>query len=277
MASGGWCSRVDSRWLTAYGPLVRAQVRSQAQYRASFVIDVAGSVLFGVLDVVAVFVLFRVSKTLAGFTFADVFLMTALANCAFAIADLLVGNVERLRVYVRSGLLDAVLVRPLGVLTQLAVMDVAARRVGRVVVAVGVLIVAAVNAGLALTAARLVLLVVAPAAGAVIFSAVFVGTASVAFWLIESGELGNALTYGGHDFTAYPMPIYGTVFRRLLAYGLGFAFVAYYPALALLDRRDPLGAPAGLGYASPLVAALVAAAAGLCWRRGVRHYRSTGS
>ena len=73
------------------------------------------------------------------------------------------------------------------------------------------------------------------------------------FWWTESGELGNALTYGGHDFTAYPMPIYGTVFRRLLAYGLGFAFVAYYPALALLDRTDPLGAPAGLGLGRLLV------------------------
>src|SRR5262249_34635874 len=117
----------------------------------------------------------------------------------------------------------------------------------------------------------------APAAGAVIFSAIFVGTASVAFWWIESGELGNALTYGGHDFAAYPMPIYGAVFRRLLAYGLGFAFVAYYPGIALLDRTDPLGAPAALGYLSPLIAAMAAGAAGLAWRSGIRHYRSTGS
>jgi ABC-2 type transport system permease protein len=65
--------------------------------------------------------------------------------------------------------------------------------------------------------------------------------------------------------------------RRLFAYGLGFAFVAYYPALTLLDRRDPLGAPAHLGYASPLIAVVAAAAAGLLWRTGIRHYRSTGS
>ena len=110
-----------------------------------------------------------------------------------------------------------------------------------------------------------------------IFSAVFVGTAAVAFWWIEAGELGNALTYGGHEFAAYPLPIYGAVFRRLLAYGLGFAFVAYYPALALLDRADPLGAPALLGYLSPVVASIAVLAATLLWRAGVRHYTSTGS
>ena len=50
-----------------------------------------------------------------------------------------------------------------------------------------------------------------------------------------------------------------------------------YPALALLDRRDPLGGPALLGYAAPLVAAGAVAVAALVWRVGVRHYRSTGS
>ena len=78
-------------------------MRSQAQYRASFAIDVAGSVAFGILDVVTVVALFRVSRTLAGFTFAEVFLMTALASTAFALADLAVGNVERLQFYVRTG------------------------------------------------------------------------------------------------------------------------------------------------------------------------------
>jgi ABC-2 type transport system permease protein len=268
---------VGSGRLRAYLQLVLAQARGQAQYRTSFAIDVAGSVGFGLLDLVLVVVLFRVSRTLAGFTFPEVFLMAALANCAFATADLLVGNVERLRVYVRSGQLDTVLVRPLGTLPQLAAVDLALRRVGRVAVGIAVVTIAAVHAGLAPTPLHLVLLIVTPVAGSVIFAAAFVATASVAFWWIESGELGNAMTYGGHDFSVYPIAIYGPAFRRLFAYGLGFAFVAYYPTLALLGRADPLGAPVFLGYASPLVAVLAAIAAGWLWRLGVRHYNGTGS
>ena len=230
--------------LIAYGHLLWAQVRGQAQYRVSFAIDLVGSVAFGLLDVVTVIVLFRVSRTLAGFAFAEVFLMTALASCAFALADLLVGNVERLRFYVRTGLFDAVLVRPLGALIQLVAMDVAPRRVGRIAVGIALVGFAAAQAGIALTPGRLALLVVAPIAGAVIFSAVFVATAAVAFWWIESGELGNALTYGGPRFHRVPdRQSTAPLFRRLFAYALGFAFVAYYPALALLDRRDPLGRP----------------------------------
>jgi viologen exporter family transport system permease protein len=268
---------VADRTLTAYCRLLGAQVRSQSQYRASFAADVVGSLLFGVIDVASVVVVFRVTPTLGGFGFAEVFLMTALAGCAFATADLAVGNVERLRQYVRSGLLDSLLVRPLSALAQLAVMDVATRRVGRVAFGVAMIVVAVAHASVPLTAARLALLVVTPIAGAMIFGAVFVASATVAFWWIESGEIANGLTYGGLSFTQYPITIYGTLFRRLFAYAVGFAFVAYYPTLTLLERADPLGAPAILGYASPAVAIAVVTAAGLTWRAGVRHYRSTGS
>jgi ABC-2 type transport system permease protein len=218
-----------------------------------------------------------VTPTLGGFGFAEVFLMAALASCAFATADLAVGNVERLRQYVRSGLFDALLVRPLSSLAQLMAMDVATRRVGRVAFGVGVLILAVANGPVELTPLRLALLTVTPIAGAVIFGAVFVATATVAFWWIESGEIANGLTYGGLNFTQYPITIYGALFRRLFAYAIGFAFVAYYPTLVLVDRPDPLGAPAFLGYAAPVIAVVAAVAAGLVWRTGVRHYRSTGS
>src|SRR5205814_7586010 len=120
-------------------------------------------------------------------------------------------------------------------------------------------------------------IVLSPLYAAVYFMGIFVGGATVAFYWIESGEFANAFTYGGRTFSMYPVSIYSGLFRRVFAYGLGFAFVAYYPALTLLGRPDPLGAPAHLGYASPLIAAAAAAAAGLVWRTGVRHYRSTGS
>ena len=266
-----------SATLTAYRHLVSAQVRSQTQYRASFVADVIGSIMFGVFDVASVLVLFRVTPVLGGFGFAEVFLMTALAGCGFAAADLVVGNVERLRQYVRTGLFDALLVRPLSSLAQLAAMDVATRRVGRLAFGAVMIVVAAANAPVPLTPTGLALLVLTPIAGAMIFGAIFVATATVAFWWIESGEIANGLTYGGLAFTQHPITIYGALFRRLFAYGIGFAFVAYYPTLAFLDRPDPLGAPRLLGYASPAVAVVAVLLAALMWRTGVRHYRSTGS
>lgn len=257
--------------------LLRGQARSLTSYRASFALDLSTNVFATVMDVLTVLVLFRVSRTLGGFTFPEALLMVGLSSCAFAVADLTVGNIERIKLYVRTGLLDAVLVRPLGALPQLLLMDLPLRKVSRCVFALCVLGYAVATAGVDWTPARVLLLVAAPLAGVVFFGSVFVVSAAVAFWWVETGELGHAFTYGGRDFTTYPITVYSGWFRRLFAYGMGFAFVSYYPALALLGRADPLGLPDPAGYATPLVAAVAAAVATLVWRTGIRHYRSTGS
>jgi ABC-2 type transport system permease protein len=170
-----------------------------------------------------------------------------------------------------------VLVRPLAVLPQLLLTDLPLRLLGRVAVGAGTLVAALVLAPIEWTVARLGLAVLAPLAGVVFFAAIFVAAASVAFWWIESGEVANSLTYGGRELTSYPLTVYGGLFRRVFGLGLGFAFVAYYPALALLGRPDPLGLPGWVGWLSPVVALAVAMLAALVWRVGVRHYRSTGS
>ncbi|MPZ25300.1 MAG: ABC transporter permease [Micromonosporaceae bacterium] len=263
--------------MTPYRHLLRGQVRAQTAYRASFVVNLVSNVWATVADVLTVLVLFRVTTSLAGFSLAEALVMVGLSACGFALADLAAGNIERLRHYVRTGLLDALLVRPLRALPQLLLMDIGLQRLSRVGVGAAVLVAALVAAPVEWTPARLALAVLAPLAGALFFSAIFVAGATVAFWWVESGELANSLTYGGKDLTAYPMTIYGPAFRRVFGFGLGFAFVGYYPALALLGRPDPLGLPGWVGWVSPAVAAPAVGAAALLWRVGIRHYRSTGS
>lgn len=260
-----------------YLALLRGQARAQAAYRISFTIDLATNVIATVLDVLAVLVLFRVSRTIGGFTLRETLVMVGLSSCAFAVADLTVGNIERIKLYVRTGLMDAVLIRPLGALPQLLLMDLPLRKISRALFGGVVLATALHLAPIRWTPGRVVLVPVALLGGVLFFGAIFVATASVAFWWIESGEIGNAFTYGGRDFTTYPMNVYGGWFRRVFAYGLGFAFVAYYPALALLGRADPVGLPPWVGYAAPGVAVIAATVAAAVWRVGIRHYRSTGS
>lgn len=260
-----------------YRHLVRAQVRGQAAYRASFTLDLAGNALIPVIDVLVILALFRVTRTVGDFSAYEVLSMFGLSATSFALADLAVGNIERMRIYVRQGLFDAVLLRPLSALGQLVALDFTIRRISRVIVALVVLGVALSRVDIDWTAGRVALVVLAPLFGALFFGAVFVMTATVAFWWIDSGEFANAFTYGGRDFTSYPVTVYSGLFRALFAYCLGFAFVAYYPALAVLGHPDPLGAPAWVAWSSPVVSIVALVLASIVWRFGVRHYRSTGS
>lgn len=263
--------------VTAYRRMLTAQVRSMIQYRASFAIDLSTQTAFTVLDIVAVLVIFRVTPSLGGFDLKQVLLISALAASGFAMADLLVGNVERLRHYVRTGLLDAVLIRPLSALGQLLVLDFAPRRLGRVLFSAGLLTTVLAVSDIDWTPSRVLLLVITPVCATVFFSSVFVLTACVAFWWIDSGEFANSLTYGGRDFTSYPLNVYDGLFRRIFGFALGFGFVGYYPALGILGIPDPLGMPSYFVWGGPVAAAVAALLASLAWRTGLRHYKGAGS
>jgi ABC-2 type transport system permease protein len=263
--------------LAPYLRLFVSQTRGQAQYRTSLWLDLVGSVLMGMLDLVAVVVLFRAGGRVAGFTTAEALVVASIATIGFAVADLVVGNMDNIRTLVRTGRMDAVLLRPLGAFGQLVAMDFQPRRAGRLMVAVALLPVAASWAGVEWTATRLAVVLVAVLGGALLFGAIFTGTGTVAFWWIDSGEFGNSFTYGGRDFSTYPVGIYGSVFRRIFAYGFGLGFAGYYPALLVLDRADPLGAPGWFGWLPPAIGVVACVAAAVLWRAGIRRYRSTGS
>jgi ABC-2 type transport system permease protein len=263
--------------IAVYRHLLAAQVRSQTAYRTSFLIDLATQAMAPAIDLLAVLAVFRVTRTIGGFDAVEVLIMFGLSATAFALADLAVGNIEKIRDYVRRGLLDAVLVRPLSVLGQLLAVDFTLRRFVKIAVGILVLGLSCAHAGIAWTPTRVGMVVIAPMAGAVFFGAVFVASATVSFFWIDSSEFANGFTYGGRDFTSYPITVYSGLFRRLFAFSFGFAFVAYYPALILLGRPDPLGLPAWVSWSSPAVSVVAAGAAALVWRFGVRHYRSTGS
>jgi ABC-2 type transport system permease protein len=260
-----------------YAVLLRTHVRARAQYRFSFWIDMAFNVASLGADLLSLLVMFAVADNLGGFTRPQVLVMFGFAGVGFTLADLAVGNIEKLRGYVRTGMLDTVLIRPLGVLGQLLAMDFGVRRIGRLLYSMAILGVALGLAGPHWTVAKAAMLMLAPIAGAALFGSIFVATSVVAFWWIESGELGNIVTYGGRDFTSYPTAIFTGWFRRIFGFLLGMGFIAYYPALFVLDLPDPIGLPRWAGWLSLLIAPVAVAAATLVWQVGVRHYRSTGS
>ena len=261
----------------AYAALVRSRIAAQASYRSSFAIEVAAQVLLAIVEFAEVYVVFHQVRSLGGFSFAEVTLMFALATTAFGLADAAVGHVDELPHYVRTGQLDAFLLRPLSALGQLISSDFALRRLGRVATSLVILVIALVAVDVDWSPGRALLLLVTPVAGAVIFGSVFVASSALAFWLVEATEFANALTYGGNYLSSFPFTVFGDAIRRFFTFAVPAAFVAYLPALALIGRSDPLGLPEWLSCAGPIAACVSVAMASVIWRTGVRRYVGTGS
>jgi len=256
--------------------LVSAQVRSQLQYRISFVLDLVGAFLISFVDFLAVLVIFHNVLRLGTWNVHEVALLYALSTISFAFTDLLVGHLDQFPLKIRDGNFDILLARPRGTLFQVVASDFQLRRLGRAVQGVAVLVFALDGLQLHWTVGRLAMLLVTIPSAVVIFGSVWVVGSCLAFWTTDGGEFTNAFTYGGTFLAQYPIDILSSWLRRFLAYIVPLAFVAYFPALYILDKPDPLGLPRALEFAAPFVALAGVGVARTAWRFAVRHYRSAG-
>lgn len=263
--------------LRIYRRLVAARVRAQLEYRASFTLVMIGSGVVTFLDFVELVVIFRLIPAMAGWSLHEVAFLYAITSFAFAFVDLVIGHLDRLPQMIRTGAFDAILVRPLGSLLQVVSTDVAMRRLGKAIQGVAVFAFALSGVDVDWTAGRVLMVPVMVASAAVIFGGIWVAGSTISFWVVDSIEAVNTVTYGGNYMTQHPLGIYPSWLRRSLAFVVPLAFVNYFPSLFVLGKEDPLGFPGWVRFLSPAVAVACLIVARAAWRNAVRHYRSTGS
>ena len=261
-----------------YFRYVAVSLRSQMQYRASFVMLTMGHFLVTGIEIVGIWALFERFGTLRGWRLEEVALFYGIVNVGFAIAEATARGFDMFPAMVKSGDFDRVLLRPRSAALQIAARHLQLMRIGGLAQGLVVLLWAAAALEVAWTPARAGLAVAAILAAAALFYGLFVAQATLAFWTIETLELMNTVTYGGTETAQYPLSIYRPWFRKFFTFVVPLACVAYFPVLAILGRGDPVVAPAvWFRWCAPLVGVVFLGAALQAWRFGVRHYRSTGS
>ena len=260
-----------------YFRYIGISVRSQLQYRASFILQAAGQMAVTGIEFLGVWALFQRFGGLRGWSIGEAAVFYGLINLSFALADAFARGFDTFAVMVKSGDFDRLLVRPRSTALQVAGQELTLRRSGRM--AQGVLVlgwgIAAVD--VTWSPAEGGLLVLALAGGVCLFTGLVILQATSAFWTTESLEVWNAFTYGGVYMSQYPVSIYRPWFRKFFTYVIPLACVSYYPVVAILDRPESNAVPLSLQWLVPLSGVLFLAAALALWRVGVRHYRSTGS
>ncbi|GAA2618397.1 ABC-2 family transporter protein [Dactylosporangium fulvum] len=260
-----------------YLTLVALRMRAQTTYRGSFAIEVVASVGATVSGLLEIYVIFANVPVLGGLTFEAALLVFALGHIAFSLADLVVGHLDTLPSYLRTGTLDAFLLRPLPVLVQLVTADLSLRRLGRTAAGSVLAAVALARSDIRWDAADVALVALTVCSGTAIFAALFVCAAAVQFWLVDGTEFTSSFTYGGNYAAQFPASVYGVPLRTLFTFVVPAAFAAYLPVLTLLGLPAPGGLPPWIGWCTPVAAAAVWVVALLGWRAGLRHYTGTGS
>lgn len=259
-----------------YRAVLASRVRSQASYRVSFATELGTALLVGVVELAETWVVFSQVTVLGGLTFGAVLLVFGLANICFALADLVLGHLDRLPRYITAGTIDVFYLRPQPVLAQLATSEISLRRLPRIAVGVVVLVWGLVVNDITDPLRAAAVIALSLVFGTMVFGALFVTAAGCQFWLVNGAELTNAFTYGASYAATQPTSVFPSALRLTFGYLVPAAFVGYLPTLVLLDLPGPALLPAWLAWCLPLAAAWSCLVAGLVWRAGVRHYQGAG-
>lgn len=257
---------------TLYG----SRIRSQASFRTSFLADVLGQVLIVATEFLELWVILTQVGVLGGMDLTQVAVVYGLGALAFGIADLFFGEIDGLSALIKGGRLETLMIRPVPVLLQISSLDLSLRRIGRIGVGLAMYATALHLSGFSPTPAKLLLVVLAPLAGAAVFGALLTMAGAMQFWLVDGREFANAFTYGGSYVATTPGAVFSLPMRAFFTFVIPATLVAYTPTLALLDLPGPALLPQWSGWMGLPAAALLWLLAAMLWRAGVRRYTGAG-
>lgn len=247
-------------------------LKTQMQYKASFIMTTIGQFLISFTTFIGMYFMLSRFNSVNGFSFSEILICFSVILMAFSVTECFARGFDVFPRLIRSGDLDRILVRPRNEVFQVLTSNMEFSRVGRLLQAVFMLAYAILASGVSWTADKILTLVLMLLGGISVFSALFVLYAGISFFTIEGLEFMNIFTDGSREFGKYPLSIYGEGILKLYTFVIPIALFQYYPFLYLVGRSDNIGL-----IFLPLLGFLFMVPCYLFFRFGLRKYKSTGS
>lgn len=249
-------------------------LKSEMQYRASFVMLSIGQFFVIFSTFASVIFLFQKFGSLKGWNLYEVALCFAVIHIAFSISECCARGFDSFSKNVVNGDFDRILVRPRSTIVQVMGSKFEFNRIGRLIQGLCILIWAVSNLSIKWTIFKVITLILMIASGTFIFTGVFILGATLSFWTIQGIEVVNIFTDGGRDLAQYPLNIYKDWARKFFTFILPFGCVNYLPLMFILDRANQNNF---LYMITPLYGMIFIIPCIWIWSFGVKHYKSTGS
>ncbi|MEH2424716.1 MAG: ABC-2 family transporter protein [Nostoc sp.] len=256
---------------------ISVSLKSQMQYKVSFLLQVVGHFLGTVIEFFGIWALFTRFNSIGTWTLSEVALFYGMVNISFACADALGRGFDSFGKIIKSGDFDRLLLRPRTTVLQLLGTEFPLKRIGRFSQGIVVTGWSLSTLYIPVTFKTWWLLGTSFIGGVALFVGIVIVQATLTFWTIESLEIMNIVTYGGVETAQYPLSIYGKWFQRFFTFFIPLACVSYFPLLAVLEKEDAFLVPLWFCYVSPIAGILFLIVALKLWKLGERYYCSTGS
>ena len=262
-----------------YLRLISVQVRSQLQFRTSFIFEVVGTALITTFEFGSLALVLQRFGGIQGWTIGEVAFLYGLVELSFGLMDMIFSGFDppSFGRYVRQGTFDQLLLRPVNVTLQVLGSDFTIRRIGKIAIGIAIFAFALSLNDIFWTLSKFLYLPFVILGMILFFGGLFIIGATITFWTVESIEVMNILTYGGSYTISYPMHIYQDWLRCFFTYLVPAIFLNYYPALYFLGKPDPFHFPSFAPFLSPFVGLIIFLLSLAFWQWGIKHYQSTGT
>jgi ABC-2 type transport system permease protein len=249
-----------------------AMIKSMMEYRTDFLVGLFSQVAMQLTELIFLWIVFQGTQDIAGWNFYQLLLLYGVMMFALSVVDLLFDSLYDLGPnYIREGVFDIILLRPVHPLISIMGQSRSINSVGYLVLSLGLIIITLIKLEIAITFGLIFSIVFFGFVGGFILGGIITLLSVASFWTFKSNEIMWS-AFKLYTISTYPIEIYNKVIRILITFVFPFVFVAYYPTLNYLNMN--------MGYLiflSPIVAIVLWIVSIKIWNLGLNFYRSTGS
>lgn len=258
--------------ITLGGHFLVLHLKSLTEYRTNLLVGVMSTILLQGAGLASIWVVMRQIPNLNGWSLNELYLLFAILTLSKSLNHMFADNLWILgMVHIRSGSFDRFLTRPINPLFHLLADRFCHDGIGNFLVGSLLLLYAGQQLNLVWSILNITLVAIFILAGGMIFFAINLITATLSFYMTMSLPI-MVTIHNLHEFTRYPLTVYGRELSFVLTWLLPFGFASFYPASWLLSKEG-----GNIVYLSPFVAVVVVSLAYAFWLYGLTHYSSTGS
>lgn len=268
MADAG---RNIARHASLYFWYFRANWLSLFAYPATFIAMNLAGVVYAVGSAATVFVLFSQVQAIGDWTYPQVLLIYGLSIFSRSLCHILWVGLMYVPELVREGNIDRLLARPLNPLFQAVAGYLDEDDWGELLTAI-VLMWTSLGMLGQRTVGNALWLLVAGAAGSVIFASARLMAAGMSFMTVNSSGF-MSLSWIVDEFTRYPADIYRKGVRAVITWVIPVAFASFYPAQLIFGNERMRG----LALATPIIAIAAFLVAYRFWLFTMDRYQGVGN
>lgn len=251
---------------------VGMHLKSQLEYRSSFIMSLLAQILPMAFSASMVFVLLNKFNFLERFNLYEVMLIISIVQFGHSFSECFGRGFDKFPEIIKYGKLDLMLIKPRSIYMQVFGNRIEFTKASRVIGSLILFVVGINNLSFNKSVLNILFLVGLLIFSAIIYVAMYIFAACFCFKTIEGLEFTNILTDSSHEFGQYPMEIFRREVLFVFTFFIPVACVNYYPLRYILGKTDN-----PLYLISPLFSLVFLMLSILTFNRCLKNYTSAGS